>query len=172
MPGDSPLVGQILADVNLENHLYIISTFYRGKTSMVQVLTAEIAAPPCRLAIIGKKDEVDAFAQKYGLTVRPQLDVFTEEFAATNAGGIAELVIPPESDLIGKSPPRELLLRKTYGLSLLAIHRREETLSHVETEDHEPTAIGLEKFELGDMLVAHTRWDNLTRLQATRTLSS
>ncbi|UWQ05618.1 SLC13 family permease [Aliiroseovarius crassostreae] len=162
VPGDSPLVGQILADVNMENHLYIISTFYRGKTSMVQVLTAEIAAP-CRLAIIGKKEEVDCFAEKYGLTVCPQLDVFTEEFAATNAG-IAELVIPPESDLIGKSP-RELLLRKTYGLSLLAIHRREETLSHVETDDHAPTQIGLEKFELGDMLVAHTRWDNLTRLQ-------
>ncbi|WP_461405541.1 SLC13 family permease [Falsiruegeria mediterranea] len=162
VPADSPLVGQILADINLENNLYIISTFYRGKVSMVQILTAEIAAP-CRLAIIGKSKVVHSFACKYGLHVRPELDVFSEEFATTNAG-IAELVIPPDSQLIGKCP-RELQLRKTYGLSLLAIHRGEDTLSHVETEDHEPTAIGLVEFKPGDMLVSHTRWDNLTRIK-------
>ncbi|SPJ28635.1 hypothetical protein TRM7615_02137 [Falsiruegeria mediterranea M17] len=162
VPADSPLVGQILADINLENNLYIISTFYRGKVSMVQILTAEIAAP-CRLAIIGKSKVVHSFARKYGLHVRPELDVFSEEFATTNAG-IAELVIPPDSQLIGKCP-RELQLRKTYGLSLLAIHRGEDTLSHVETEDHEPTAIGLVEFKPGDMLVSHTRWDNLTRIK-------
>ncbi len=66
--------------------------------------------------------------------------------------------------MIGKCP-RELVLRKTYGLSLLAIHRGEDTLSHVETEDHTPTAIGLVNFQPGDMLVSHTKWDNLTRLK-------
>ena len=162
VPPDSPLVDKVLADINLENNLYIISTFYRGKTSMVQILTAQIAAP-CRLAIIGKADVVQNFARKYGLTIRPTLDVFAEEFAPTNAG-IAEIVIPPDSSLIGKCP-RELLFRKTYGLSLLAIHRGEDNLSHVETEDHVPTQIGLVEFQLGDMLVAHTRWDNLTRLK-------
>lgn len=165
VPENSPLVGQILADINHENHLYIISTFYRGKVSMIQVLTAEIAAP-CRLAIIGDRSQVQALADKYGLTVRPSLDVFAEEFAPTNAG-IAEIVIPPESKLVGHCP-RELLFRKTYGLSLLAIHRGEETLSHVETDDHHSTQIGLVEFQVGDMLVAHTRWDNLTRLKQNR----
>lgn len=165
VPADSPLVGEILADINNENGVYIISTFYRGKVSMIQILTAEIAAP-CRLAIIGKRSAVEAMAAKYGLTIRPELDVFVEEFAPTNAG-IAELVIPPDSKLIGKSP-RDLLFRKTYGLSLLAIHRQEETLSHVRSKDHEPTQIGLVPFQAGDMLVAHTRWDNLTRLKRDR----
>jgi di/tricarboxylate transporter len=165
VPADSPLVGEILADINHKNHIYIISTFYRGKTSMLQVLTAEIAAP-CRLAIIGRKADVDQFAEKFGLSVLPELDVFVEEFAATNAG-IAEVVIPPDSKVIGKCP-RELLFRKTYGLSLLAIHRGEETLSHVETDDHVSTQIGLEKFKAGDMLVAHTKWENLTRLKQNR----
>ena len=152
VPADSPLVGQILADINNENNIYIISTFYRGKASMIQILTAEIAAP-CRLAIIGSDGAVQRFAEKYGLRIRPDLDVFVEEFAPTNAG-VAELVIPPDSKLIGKSP-RDLLLRKTYGLSLMAIHRGEDTLSHVKTEDHEPTQIGTVPFRPGDMLVAH-----------------
>ncbi|QGX97250.1 SLC13 family permease [Roseovarius faecimaris] len=165
VPADNALVGKQLADINLDNHLYIISTFYRGKVSMVQILTAEIAAP-CRLAIIGKQDEVRRFCDENGLHLRPELDVFAEEFAPTNAG-IAEVVIPPDSRVIGQSP-RDLLLRKTTGLSLLAIHRGEETLSHVETEDHTPTAIGLVPFQAGDMLVAHTRWDMLTRLKQNR----
>ncbi|MCP4314447.1 MAG: SLC13 family permease [Hyphomicrobiales bacterium] len=165
VPDNSPLVGKQLADINFENNIYIISTFYHGKVSMVQILTAEIAAP-CRLAIIGKHAVVQKFVDDNGLHIRPKLDAFTEEFAPTNAG-IAEVVIPPDSKLIGKSP-RDLLLRKTYGLSLLAIHRSEDTLSHVATEDHEPTAIGLVKFRAGDMLVAHTRWDNLTRLKRDR----
>ncbi len=165
VPINTPLVGQQLADINLNNHIYIISTYYRGKVSMVQILTAEIAAP-CRLAIIGKKDEVKKFCDENGLFMRTKLDVFAEEFAPTNAG-IAEIVIPPDSHVIGQTP-RDMQLRKTTGLSLLAIHRGEETLSHVETEDHVPTAIGLEQFRAGDMLVAHTRWDNLTRLKQNR----
>ncbi len=165
VPEKSPLVGKQLADINFDNNIYIISTFYHGKISMVQILTAEIAAP-CRLAIIGKDTAVRKFAEENGLKIRSKLDAFTEEFAPTNAG-IAEVVIPPDSKLIGKSP-RDLLLRKTYGLSLLAIHRGEETLSHVETEEHAPTAIGLVQFRAGDMLVAHTRWDNLTRLKRDR----
>ena len=165
VPANSPLVGQILADINNENNIYIISTFYRGKASMVQILTAEIAAP-CRLAIIGGERAVIDFAKRFGLRVRPELDVFVEEFAPTNAG-VAELVIPPDSSLIGKSP-RDLLLRKTYGLGLLAIHRGEETLSHVKSEDHEATQIGVVPFQAGDMLVAHTRWDNLMRIKRDR----
>lgn len=165
VPAKSPLVGQQLADINLDNNLYIISTFYKGKVSMVQVLTAEIEAP-CRLAIIGKKSIVAKFASKNNLRMRSELDVFSEEFALTNAG-IAEVVVPPGSSVIGKCP-RDLLLRKTTGLSLLAIYRGEEILSHVETEDHQPTAIGLVKFQAGDMLVAHVKWDMLTRLKQDR----
>ncbi len=165
VPANSPLVGQQLADINLNNNLYIISTYYKGKVSMVQVLTAEIEAP-CRLAIIGKKSVVARFASRNNLRMRPELDVFSEEFALTNAG-IAEIVVPPGSPVIGKCP-RDLLLRKTTGLSLLAIYRGEEILSHVETEDHEPTAIGLVEFQAGDMLVAHVKWDLLTRLKQDR----
>ncbi|MEO0747259.1 MAG: SLC13 family permease [Pseudomonadota bacterium] len=165
VPINTPLVGQQLADINLNNHIYIISTYYRGKVSMVQILTAEIAAP-CRLAIIGDKCEVQKFCKENGLFMRSKLDVFAEEFAPTNAG-IAEVVIPPDSHVIGHCP-RDLQLRKQTGLSLLAIHRGEETLSHVETEDHQPTPIGLEELRAGDMLVAHTRWDNLTRLKRNR----
>ena len=165
VPAGNALEGMTLADINHENNLYIISTFYKGKASMMQYLLAELAGP-CRLAIIGKESVVREFAEKYGLYILPELDIFAEEFAPTNAG-IAEIVIPPDSSLIGKSP-RDVVLRKTYGLSLLAVRRGEETLSHVASDDHEPTQIGLLPLQAGDMLVTHTRWDNLTRLKRDR----
>jgi len=165
VPEGTELEGKPLADINFENNLYIISTYYRGKVAMVQILTAEIATP-CRLAIIADRSAVERFCDRYGLTLHDKLDVFAEEFAPTNAG-IAEVVIPPDSRVIGHSP-RDLLLRKTTGLSLLAIQRGEETLSHVGSDDHEPTHIGLVEFKPGDTLVAHTRWDMLTRLKRNR----
>ena len=165
VPEGNPIVGQTLSDLNVDNNLYIISTHYRGKLSMVQVTTAEIEAP-CRLAIIGKQSVVEKFATKYGLIIRPTLDVFADAFSVANSG-IAELVIPPDSDLIGKTA-RELVFRRTYGLSLLAVHRGEETLSHVKTEHHEPTGLSWVPFQAGDMLVAHTTWENLTRLKNDR----
>ncbi len=161
VPDNNTLVGMQLAEINFENHIYIISTSYKGKISMVQVLTAEIATP-CTLAIIGKRHDVEEFATTHGLRLRDSLDIFAESFSTSNAG-IAEIVIPPDSSVIGKSP-RDILLRKTTGLSLLAIHRGEETLSHVATPEHEATPIGVTKFQPGDMLVAHVDWENLTRL--------
>lgn len=47
---------------------------------------------------------------------------------------------------------------------MLAIHRGEETLSLVETEDHEPTRIGQEPLRAGDTIVAFTSWDRLAKL--------
>lgn len=35
VPAESPLTGEIIADINNENHIYVISTFYRGKVSMI-----------------------------------------------------------------------------------------------------------------------------------------
>ena len=165
VPAGSPLVGSTLADLNTAHHIYIVGTFFRGQLSMAQVVTAKIDAP-CRLAIIGRRRVVQRFAADNGLTVLPRLQVFAEEFAATNAG-VAELVIPPNSNLIGRSP-REIVMRSTYGLSLLAIHRGGETFSQVETEDHPASEPGFVKLRAGDTLVAHIRWDRLTRLKQDR----
>ena len=60
------------------------------------------------------------------------------------------------------------MFRKTYGASMLAIHRGEETLSLVETEDHTHTQIGEVPFRAGDTLVILTTWDALTRLSRNR----
>ncbi|MEM9129706.1 MAG: SLC13 family permease, partial [Pseudomonadota bacterium] len=108
----------------------------------------------------------EEFAEPYGLEILPQLEIFADDFAATQSG-VAEVVIPPGSSVIGQTPI-DLRLRQTHGLSLLAIHRGEETMSHVETADHVATHIGAVPFQAGDTAVVHVQWERLTRILSDR----
>ncbi len=165
VPEGSLLRGETFSDIMLAHNLYIVGSYHRGQRWFTPVLTTKVE-DPCRLAILGRRKVIEDIAFVYGLEVLPELDIFAEAYAPTVAG-VAEIVIPPDSDLIGKTA-REVVMRKTYGLGLLAIHRGGETLSLVETEEHEATNISTEQFRAGDTLVAFTAWDNLARLTRNR----
>ena len=166
VPEGSILIGHTLADMMVAHHMYILGTSYRGHKVIAPMADTTIEAP-ARLAILGLRRVVlEEFAEPYGLEILPELDVFADDFAATQSG-VAEVVIPPGSSVIGQTPI-DLRLRQTHGLSLLAIHRGEETMSHVETEDHVATHIGQVPFQAGDTAVVHVQWDRLTRLKSDR----
>jgi di/tricarboxylate transporter len=111
------------------------------------------------LGILASPRHIDAFAAKYGLEQRRDLEELAEPLAATKAG-IAEVVVPPGSKLIGKSA-RDVWMRKVYGLSLVALYRGEQTLREGEGIRDMP-------LQAGDTLVVHTTWDALARLEQDR----
>lgn len=164
VPEGSILIGKKLSDMMLAHHMYILGTSYRGRKIIAPMADTTIEAP-ARLAIMGLRRVVrDEFAEPFGLEILPRLEVFADDFAPTQSG-VAEVVIPPGSNVIGQSPI-DLRLRQTHGLSLLAIYRGQETMSHVETEDHEATHIGAVPLQAGDTAVVHVQWDRLTRLKS------
>lgn len=166
VPEGSILIGQTLADVMVAHHLYILGTHYKGRKIIAPMADTVIEAP-CRLAVLGLRRALqDEFCEPYGAKILPALNVFADDFAATESG-VAEVVIPPGSGVIGQCPI-DLRLRQTHGLSVLAIHRGEDTMSHVETEDHVATHIGAVPLQAGDTLVVHVRWEQLTRLKSDR----
>lgn len=165
VPEGSILRGETFADIMVAHNLYIVGSYHRGQRWFMPVLTT-VVEDPCRLAIMGRRKVIQEIADDYGLEVLPELEIFSEAYAPTVAG-VAEVVIPPDSDLIGKSA-RDVVMRKTYGLGLLAIHRGGDTLSLVETDEHEATNISREPFRAGDTLVAFTAWDSLARLTKVR----
>ena len=166
VPEGSIIIGQTLADLMVAHHMYILGTSYRGHKVIAPMADTCIEAP-ARLAVLGLRRVVrEEFAEPYGLEIMPELDVFADDFAPTQSG-VAEVVIPPGSNVIGQTPIN-LRLRQTHGLSLLAIHRGEETMSHVETEDHPATHIGQVPLQAGDTAVVHVQWDRLTRLKKDR----
>lgn len=165
VPIGSILLGETFGDLMDAHHCYVIGSYHNGHRYVGPTLDTEIT-PPCRLAILGRRKVIEAMAEDYGLRILPKLEVFAEEFVPTKAG-VAEVVIPPGSSLIGKTTS-ELRMRKTYGLSLLAIHRADATMSLVETDDHEATLISRVPFQAGDTLVVQTQWETLTRLKTDR----
>jgi di/tricarboxylate transporter len=109
------------------------------------------------MAVMASEDEVNKLVENNGLVKHDRLTVFGE-ILAVNKAGIAEIVIPPGSELIGKSA-RDIWMRKQYGLSMLALHRRGKTL-------HQGEGIRDMPFEAGDTLVCHVSWDNLYHLES------
>ena len=165
VPEGHPCEGQTLDDIMQRDHVYIIGTFHKGQRWFAPVIQTKIV-PPCRLAVLGRKEVVHEMARLEGFTVLKSLEVFAEDYAPTKSG-VAEVVIPPDSSLIGKCA-HDVVFRKRYGASLLAIHRYGETLSYVETEDHVATPVGEVPMHVGDTLVIHSTWQSLMRLSRDR----
>jgi len=112
------------------------------------------------MALLGAQDKFDAFVADAGVEVKPEVELFSEALSASKAG-IAEIVIPPGSSLIGKSA-RDVWMRKVYGLSVLAIRRGDETLTFA------TGGVRDMPFKPGDTLVVHTTWVDLARLEKDR----
>ncbi len=167
VPAGSILISQTFDDLMAVQHVYVVGSYYQGTRYLSPVLSTVIEGP-CRLAIMGERAAVEDMALIFGLVLHPKLTIFSEDFAATKAG-VAEIVIPPDSAFIGKSAA-ELEFRKGFGLNLLAIHRSEETLSLVETEDHAASAIGKIALHAGDTLVVQTQWERLAKLKSDRNI--
>ena len=165
VPEGSILRGHTFADIMVSHNLYIIGSYHGGQRWFTPVIDTVIE-DPCRLAVLGRRKVIQSMADDFGLEILPELDIFSEAYAPTVAG-VAEVVIPPDSSLIEKKA-REIRMRKTHGLGLLAIHRGGETLSLVQTDEHVATDIAEVPFKAGDTLVAFTAWENLARLEQSR----
>ncbi|AHF04440.1 citrate transporter [Marichromatium purpuratum 984] len=162
VPTDSPLVDTSVDDMERAWKVRVVA-LDKGDGLRVGadgVNRALGIAADTRLALIGTAPAMDAFVAANRLERSAELDHFAEVVSESRAG-IAELVVPPGSALIGKSA-RDLWLRKTYGLSLLAIHRGGNVINY--------TTGGVRNtpFAAGDALVVHTTWTDLARLERDR----
>ncbi|WPL16317.1 transporter, divalent anion:Na+ symporter (DASS) family [Thiorhodovibrio winogradskyi] len=113
-----------------------------------------------RLGLISPTETFDEFVRQTQIEVKPELEFFADHLSAGKAG-IAEIVIPPGSAVLGKTA-RDLWMRKTYGLSLLAIRRGDDTLTF------RTGGVRNLPFKPGDTLVVHTTWASLHRLESDR----
>ncbi len=113
------------------------------------------------LGVLSTSAYIKHFAEKNKLQVKNDLEVFADVLSPAKAG-IAEVVIPPGSSLIGHSA-RDVWMRKKYGLSLLGIHRGDEILNYQSQGGVRNTP-----FKAGDTLVVHTTWADLAHLETNR----
>jgi len=162
VPVGSSLVGKQLDDVEHRHRIRIIAAqrgsagLRIGPGSLARDVGIEAGTV---LGILSAPKNLQAFVECYGLQQRKDIQSFTEALSAARAG-IAEIVIPPGSSLIGKSA-RDVWMRKVYGIAMVALHRGGETL-------REGDGIRDLPLQAGDTLVVHTTWDTLARLEKDR----
>ena len=159
VPAGHALVGKCIDDLEQGYGIQIVATHYQGRSHLEPPRSVEIVAP-ASLAVIGEPDKVAHFLRDCRLREVGRLQQFVDTLGADKSG-IAEVVIPPESSVIGKTG-RELWIRKIYGISPLVIYRGGETLTRDRKE------IGRTPYRAGDLLVCHTSWASLTRLESDR----
>ncbi len=161
IPETCALVGHSLEEFEYPEGIRVIGVqLINGKRQVSDGLVRSVAVEAnCTLAITGSPDKLIAFESKYELTSKPMLELFAEDLSG-NKSGIAEIVIPPNSNLIDKSA-LEILLRKAYGLTLLALQR-------AGTTSRAGQGIRAMPFQPGDVLVCHTSWENLARIAENR----
>ena len=157
VPVGSPLVGRAIKDVQTEFEVRIIASRYAGKTLVSTPVEAPIAAPAI-LAVIAQPEELEAFLARGRLHLTRGGE-FAHNLSEAEAG-IAEVVVPPDSPVIGKTV-RDLQMRMTYGLSLISIYRGGENIR---------TQLPSVPLQAGDTLVCHTRWEHLARVEQNRDL--
>ena len=162
VPQDSPLVGQVLDDIESANKIRVIAIKATGtgmRASRGDLSRDADIVPNSALGILCSPAHLKDFVDAYGLTIQKGLRVFTEALSSTQAG-IAEIVIPAGSSLIGKSA-RDIWMRKAYGLAMVALHRDGETLVEGDNIRDMP-------FETGDTILAFTSWRALAHLEKDR----
>ena len=159
VPADSKLVGQSIDTIEHTSRIRVIAAHTDSDATRVGPggLDRELGINANTvLGILAAPDNLLAFTKSFGLELRSELQTFTETLSNSKSG-IADVVIPPRSTLIGKSA-RDLWMRKTYGIAMVALHRHGETLREGEDIRNLP-------LQAGDTLVVHTSWDALVRLQ-------
>ena len=100
------------------------------------------------IAVVGRERNVRKLAQEYGWQMKGGLEVFAESLSRTNAG-MAETIVCPRSELIGKSMS-EINFKEIYGVNPVALAKGRKIyysgLTHI-------------RLQMGDTLLLQGPWE-------------
>lgn len=162
VPAESELVAASLEQVESPNGIRVIAAqFPNGSVRIGPGGLDRLVGIDANtvLGIMGSPAKLSIFCNKYALQLRPEMDSFADALSAQKAG-IAEIVVPPNSKLIGMSAI-DLRLRNSTGMSLMGLHRAGETTAAGDN-------VRAIAFQAGDTLICHTTWQALSRLESDR----
>lgn len=102
------------------------------------------------IAVLGSADNIQRFSKDFQLDDVSASRYFSDDFNP-NVSGFAEIIIPPGSELAGKSI-REYALRKRYGVEPVILFNKGERVDG-DFSDAE--------IRPGDTLIVYGRWDKI-----------
>ncbi|MDL2317149.1 SLC13 family permease, partial [Desulfovibrio sp. OttesenSCG-928-A18] len=158
---DSPLVGKSVASMQLgaEHHVILLALQTSENRRRREILAARpemIFHAGDLLLLIGSPESVNAFAGNFSLSI---VTVSANQRRAFfQVVGVAELMLNPESQLLGKTL-RQALFQSISHSMVLGIRRKGETL----TDDIADTPM-----RFGDILLICGAWSDIVHLKQNR----
>jgi len=116
--------------------------------------------PGDNIAVVGSKESVALFAKEMNFEIKEDLDVFSEDLSANNAG-MMEGIVTPRSELAGKSM-KEIKFRKTYEVNPVTVCRSGACIF----DD-----ISDQPLQPGDAILMFGRWEKFHRLKGKQTFA-
>ncbi len=154
---DSPLVGMSINEVEQLRNAPLILALKTGNEARLAPPGDQMIWVGSVLGVLGKREAVAEFANTQLCRASTRLRNFGDLFNPTRAG-ISEVVIPPNSHWI-KQEVGNLRLRKTHGISVLAVNRGDQVFR----EDVRQVSL-----RVGDTLVLHSVWRDLAQAAESR----
>ncbi len=153
---DSPLVGMTILQIERSlEHVPLILAIKNDDKITVVPSGKDVIWVDSYLGVMCDKRQLIRFARKYKLRIVKHENIFTSVMNAQETG-VAEVVIPPGSALVGKTVS-ELRLQNENELSVLRIYRAGYVLDEGFRES---------PLQGGDTLVVHIAWRDLKQLRA------
>ena len=156
---ESPLVGMSVGEAEALRGAPLMLAIKNGDETRLSPPADTMIWVGTVLGVLGKREDIDAFANTQLCRVQVRLRNFGDMFNPTRAG-IAEAVIPSSSQWV-QQPLGDLRLRKRFGISVLAVYRGGEIFR----EDLRKVSL-----RAGDTLVLHSFWRDLVLAAEERNL--
>ena len=157
VPVNCSLVGRTIEDAEAIPDAPFVLGMRVGRDIELEPPLARTIPAGATFALMGSREQVQRFARATGLSVARDMQAFVEVLNPSRAG-VSEVVVPPNSAVVGRTI-LEIGMRRSHGVHVLAISRREEIIRR----DLPRTAL-----QAGDTLVLHSYWEDLHRLARER----
>jgi di/tricarboxylate transporter len=125
-----------------------------GKTRMLAPDPVTEIGPGDILVVFGKPQLVEKLAEHYGMTVKPELEVFRDDMSSSMAGTV-EAVVAPRSQFIGKTLTA-MGFRGNFGVTPLAIYREDKIFF---------SGLSVITLRAGDAILMHGAWERFHELR-------
>lgn len=157
IPADSKLVGQTIEDSPIMQELHLGVLQLQRKGHSLKPLADTVLEADDTLFVEGKRDDILKIQTTPGIAVKGAMQTL-ETYISKQKSQIAEVILLPESPLIGRTITG-LQLRERYQIQILAINQGGK-ISY--------SRIGRRILKLGDILLIQMPVENLKLLEAER----
>jgi len=149
---DTFVMPKTLADLDISAKFLVTVVainFSAKKQKTFVPRSSDVISAKDDIAVVGKEERIRKLAQEYGWEVKPALEAFAEGLAVT-AAGMAETVVSPRSELIGKTLSK-VNFKEQYGVNPVALFTGKKLfysgLTHI-------------RLKMGDTLLLQGPWEN------------